>query len=73
MARDKSLPLEKRGSLTFTEAKSYAGVGDRKAHALIKSGAWRCYRNGREYRVIKKSLDDWMDAEAEAFRRQEAA
>ncbi len=64
MARAKQIPIEQRGSLTLNEAKVYAGIGHAKASKLVSSGAWRAYPNGREIRVIKRSIDEWMEESA---------
>ena len=64
MARSRRIPFENRGSLTLNEAMEYAGVGYSKARKFVTDGHWKAYRNGREIRVIKRSLDEWMDREA---------
>lgn len=64
MARSRRVPFENRGSLTLNEAMEYAGVGYTKARLFVSEGQWRAYRNGREIRVIKRSLDEWMEREA---------
>jgi|GEM_PF-5664153 len=64
MARSKKVPLGSRGSLTLSEAMEYAGVGHAKARRHVELGHWRAYLNGREIRVIKISLDEWMEQEA---------
>lgn len=64
MARAKNIPLDLRGSLTLNEAMTYAGIGHTKAKKLVRSGGWRAYPSGREIRVIKKSIDEWMEDSA---------
>ncbi len=64
MARSKKVPLESRGSLTLNEAMIYVGLGYSKARRLVSEGRWAAYRNGREIRVIKRSLDEWMERQA---------
>lgn len=64
MARSKQIPIEQRGSLTLNEAMTYAGLGHPKAKKLVRSGDWRAYRSGREIRVIKRSIDEWMENSA---------
>ncbi len=48
----------------MNEAKTYAGIGHAKARKLVRSGAWRAYPSGREIRVIKRSIDEWMEESA---------
>ena len=64
MARAKHIPFEQRGSLTLNEAMTYAGIGHAKAKVLVRSGAWKAYPSGREIRVIKRSIDEWMEESA---------
>jgi len=64
MARSKKVPIERRGSLTLNEAMEYVGVGHAKARRYVREGAWPAYRNGREIRVIKRALDEWMEHQA---------
>lgn len=64
MARSQKVPLEARGSLTLREAMRFCGVGYAKARRFVREGQWRAYRNGREIRVIKRSLDEWMERQA---------
>jgi|CXWL01.1.fsa_nt_gi excisionase family DNA binding protein len=64
MARSRKVPFENRGSLTLNEAMEYAGVGYTKARRFVREGLWKAYRNGREIRVIKRCLDEWMESEA---------
>lgn len=61
MARSKKVPIESRGSLTLNEAMIYVGLGYTKARKLVRDGCWQAYRNGREIRVIRRSLDHWME------------
>ncbi|MBL8060475.1 MAG: excisionase family DNA-binding protein [Chthonomonas sp.] len=68
MARSKKVPIESRGSLTLNEAMIYVGLGYSKARKLVADGIWAAYRNGREIRVLKRSLDEWMELQvAESF------
>lgn len=64
MARSSKIPIEARGSLTLREAMTFCGVGYSKARRYVREGQWRAYRNGREIRVILKSIDDWMERQA---------
>lgn len=73
MARSKKVPIENRGSLTLRESMEYAGIGHAKARGLVKDGAWKAYANGREIRVIKRTIDEWMEAQAAAAVRLRSA
>jgi len=69
MGRDKSVPLSQRASLTLNEACTYVGVGYVKGKKLMTTGAWRWYQNGKEFRIIRTSIDEWMEAQAEIARK----
>lgn len=64
MARSRKVALDARGSLTLREAMTFCGVGYAKARRYVRDGLWRAYRNGREIRVIKRSIDEWMERQA---------
>ncbi|MGV3616137.1 MAG: helix-turn-helix domain-containing protein [Fimbriimonas sp.] len=66
----KRIDYSLRGNLTLREAMEYAGIGHDKAKALIDAGDWQAYKSGRDTRVIKKSIDEWMAKEAAEFAKK---
>lgn len=66
----KKIDYSLRGNLTLREAMEFAGIGHTKAKALIDSGEWQAYKSGRDTRVIKTSIDEWMAKEAAEFAKK---
>jgi excisionase family DNA binding protein len=66
----KKIDYSLRGNLTLREAMEFAGIGHTKAKALIDAGDWSAYKSGRDTRVIKKSIDEWMTKEAAEFAKK---
>lgn len=46
---------------TVEEIQAILGISKNTAYALVKSGAFHSVKIGGQYRISKKSFDDWLD------------
>lgn len=46
---------------TIEEIMCILDIGKNAAYALAKSGAFRCVKVGRHYRVSRQSFDNWLE------------
>ena len=46
---------------TVEEIETILGISKNTAYALVKSGAFHSVKIGGQYRISKKSFDDWLD------------
>lgn len=49
-----------KATLTVPETAKYLGIGLNTTYALVKSGAIPALRLGRQFRVPRVALDEWM-------------
>lgn len=46
---------------TVDEIQAILGISKNTAYALVKSGAFHSVKIGGQYRISKKSFDEWLD------------
>ncbi len=46
---------------TVEEIENILGISKNTAYALVKSGAFHSVKIGGQYRISKKSFDEWLD------------
>ena len=46
---------------TVEEIEAILGISKNTAYALVKSGEFHSVKIGGQYRISKKSFDDWLD------------
>lgn len=46
---------------TVEEIEAILGISKNTAYALVKPGAFHSVKIGGQYRISKKSFDDWLD------------
>ena len=46
---------------TVEEIENILGISKNTAYALVKSGEFQSVKIGGQYRISKKSFDDWLD------------
>ena len=61
-----SIPHEKR-IYTVDEIQDILGIGRNSAYNLVKSGVFHSVRIGGNIRISKKSFDDWLDKQMDAW------
>lgn len=52
-------------TISVTEAAQYIGIGKNRVYNLLHDKKIPAIRLGKNYRIPKKSLDDWLYSEAQ--------
>lgn len=52
-------------TISVAEAAQYLGIGRNRMYDLLHAGKLPAVRLGKNYRIPKKSLDEWLDKEAQ--------
>ena len=53
--------MDNKRVYTVEEIENILGISKNTAYALVKSGAFHSVKIGGQYRISKKSFDDWLD------------
>lgn len=53
--------MDNKRVYTVDEIQAILGISKNTAYALVKSGAFHSVKIGGQYRISKKSFDEWLD------------
>ena len=53
--------MDNKRVYTVDEIQAILGISKNTAYALVKSGEFHSVKIGGQYRISKKSFDDWLD------------
>jgi DNA binding domain, excisionase family len=55
-----------RSTMTVKEMAQYLGIGYNKAYDLVRKGGLPALKIGRQYRIPKAALDQWIEKTVES-------
>jgi len=59
--------MEEKRCYTVKELQAILGISRPTVYELLKSNEFRWIKIGTNYRISKKSFDDWLDKNTENF------